>query len=106
MTEVDWDHIRREKERYRQASAALSFDEKLQILERLRERGRALLESRQLFVGGAALERAPIVQTNSMQSSGGGIHLTAFGANTTLVTVAAVTPAAAGKTTTSGILQR
>ena len=44
MPELDWDRIRKEKDAYRDSAASLPFEEKLQVMERLRDRALAMRE--------------------------------------------------------------
>lgn len=45
MPDLDWERIQESKEEHRVALAALPFDEKLQLLERLRDRAQAFQAS-------------------------------------------------------------
>ena len=86
----DWDRIRREKDEYRAQLAALSFESKLHILEKLRERAQTLWGS---ATPASAKGRDPIsnlwIASNAVtQQVNGRIHLDILGANAMLVSVA------------------
>lgn len=88
MRDFDWDRVQREKELYRTKLASLSFAEKLRVLERLRERARAVSKRREPF---STAEREPVSQVASSlglasdQAASGTIHLGALNANATII---------------------
>lgn len=92
MTSIDWNRIREEKERYRADSAALPFEEKLRILDRLRERDKAFRRIRRHFgdQGRGPSSTGPL-QTGFSHQSSGAIRLIVFGANMALLAAAGLT---------------
>ena len=88
MTSIDWNRIREEKELHRANSAALPFEEKLRILDRLRERDRAFRGIRRHFGDQGRGPSAGYLQTGISHQSSGAIRLIVFGANTALLAAA------------------
>jgi hypothetical protein len=86
MPVVDWEHVKSEKDLYRDRVSALSFAEKLQTLERLREREAQLrlLRSRAEFDVGA---RAGYVVPDkiSLDASTTTVRLVVMGADPTFI---------------------
>ena len=79
---MDWDRIRQEKATHRATQAALPLDQKLRILERLRDSAKILRESRN--VAGVAMHRpryAPLQVSGTPQLSTGPIRVTLAGAD-------------------------
>lgn len=91
MTSIDWNRIREEKELFRSKSAALSLEEKLLIVDRLRERDQAFRAVRRRFADPGRGPSAGLLQTGSSQQSTGGIRLILFGANLALLAAAGLT---------------
>lgn len=84
MTDTWWDRIRRDKQRQRASSAAKPFGEKVQVLEKLRERDAQF----KLLRGEYAARRQatwPTLQTAGGLPSSGSLTLQSSGANATLI---------------------
>jgi hypothetical protein len=87
MNELYWAHITREKDLHRLKLADLPFDEKLLVLERLREQSRAIrgmwkpVRSEQL----TSTSDISITATGPAQTANSSIRLDLSGANATLV---------------------
>ena len=94
---TDWERVREEKEAHRIKSAALPFEEKLRILERLRERDQSFRESR-MRLDGDDDKRTPVMRVQQVPSGQtiGKIHVKLFGANPVLL-VASDPQSASGK---------
>ena len=100
MTESDWSIIRRGKAAHRLLRAALPFGEKLEILERLRERDETFRELRaRQNVSGMVAAKSNVYTLDPHPPSGVLRIVTSFGANDALVSVAAASPPLQGHPT-------
>lgn len=92
MNESDWDRIRRAKDAHRDKLAALPFNEKLQVLERLRERTRTLNGPPASSAERQSTSNAvfsPLSQQNVGGAIGGvGVNASLFGVNASLAVAA------------------
>lgn len=93
MSNSDWDRIRLAKEAHRAKLADLPFAQKLEILERLRERAYVLSGRRG---PASAAERQPTSQVNlsgeqssTYQNATGAIRIGSLPANATMIVAAA-----------------
>src|SRR5271154_4215849 len=103
MTEFDWDQIRTEKDLYRARAAELPFEEKLKILERLRDRVQTMSGRHQPANASERDLRANATNsanTLSIQPTGGLIHLGVLGANSTLAAVVTASARSSARATT------
>lgn len=98
MPEFDWEHIRQGKDAYRDRMAALPFEQKLKLLERLRDRTLAvagtlpsLATQRSLASNLRVLVTHPPQQVG--HNASGAANVGFFGATATLAAaLAAITP--------------
>jgi hypothetical protein len=98
MAELDWNGIQQRKDAHRDRMAALPFDQKMELLERLRVRTKAVADRSTAFSVGARAS-ASTVQVSFGQhpvreagmNTVGAINLGVFGMSATLI--AAMRPA-------------
>jgi uncharacterized protein YaaQ len=95
MPEHDWERIRQAKDAYRDRMAALPFDEKLRLLERLRERTlevAGLASTGKQRVGATNTRLIDVKATQVGQNASSVANASYFGARATLVAaIAAMT---------------
>jgi hypothetical protein len=111
MAEHDWESIRRAKERYRDRMAELPFEEKLRMLERLRDRTMAVAGSwlsianpRVPVSNGRVLDLRPTAQVGQNASSNANVGLS--GARATLAAAVAANAALQSGNLSVSILKR
>lgn len=86
MNDSYWKYIRQGKDANRAKSAARSFDEKLDVLERMRVRSKALKAWKaQTLHAGAVHAGRGSVQAANIQLPVGRVHVTIVGANPVLL---------------------
>src|SRR5258708_787371 len=102
MTELDWERLRSEKDVHRGRLAARPFEQKLLVLERLRERTRAMRGSSRLITTMQLGSTSDVFVSlrSSEQWASGAIRLGVFGANSTLVGAAVSVQSSVSATTT------
>lgn len=89
MKIFSWHPIREAKELRRVENAARPLEEKMRVLEKLRERDSALRQSRaRLFSGNDARTATHVVQIQEQSSSVGSIHVLMLGASPSLIATA------------------
>jgi hypothetical protein len=90
MSDFDWEQIRRSKELHRAQAAARPFKEKLQILERMRERTREMRGDSRPPQDRSAGSNLHVFNASEMdrQSASGTVRLGIFGANVVLFAAA------------------
>jgi hypothetical protein len=104
MPDLDWERIRQGKDAYRDRMAALPFEEKMRLLERLRVRTVAVarpLPSNSALHGTASNLRVFVLQRGEQVSAkaDGNANVAFFGASSTLAV--AMAPSQSNALTTS-----
>lgn len=105
MHESDWDRIRRAKDAHRDKLAALPFDAKLQILERLRERTLTMTGSPAGAADRQSTSHAEVFLPPGPQSVGHAMSVGVFGVNASLA-VAATAQVLSSAAVSTGVTQQ
>lgn len=104
MSDSYWDRVRRDKDLHRATSAARPFEEKLRLLERMRERTQALRGSAypiSVRQSDSTSNVRTVALPPSEQVTSGKIQIGTFGANATLTIAATRAESSARATTTT-----